>query len=383
MNLAATLRGTTYRFRDLKEVLAKANEEKSGDRLAGLAAASVSERIAAKRVLASVTLAELHENPVVPAEVDAVTRLILDDLQLPIYDSVKSWTVAELREHVLADTTSGADLLRLSRGLTSEMIAACAKLMTNLDLVYAARKIRVVVHATNTVGLPERLSVRLQPNHPSDSIEGIMASLREGLSYGAGDAVIGINPVDRRSGDDGEDPERHRRLHAAVAHPHAELLPGARHDADEGAGVGRAARPDVPVDRRDGEGAAQLRRDAAAARRGVRHDAEAGAVPGAERDVLRDRPGLGAVGRRARRGRSDDAGGAQLRPGPPLRPFSRQHGGRLHRPGVPLRRPADHPRRRSRITSWGSCTASRWGATPATPTTPTPIRTTSRTSRCC
>jgi ethanolamine ammonia-lyase large subunit len=195
MNLAATLRGTTYRFRDLKEVLAKANEEKSGDRLAGLAAASVSERIAAKRVLASVTLSELHENPVVPPEADAVTRLILDDLQRPIYDAVKSWTVAELREHVLADTTSGAELLRLSRGLTSEMIAACAKLMTNMDLVYAARKIRVVVHATTTVGLPGRLSVRLQPNHPSDSIEGIMASLREGLSYGAGDAVIGINPV--------------------------------------------------------------------------------------------------------------------------------------------------------------------------------------------
>ena len=95
MNLAATLRGTTYRFRDLKEVLAKANEEKSGDRLAGVAAESVSERVAAKRVLAEVTLAELHENPVVPPEQDAVTRLILDDLQRPIYDSVKSWTVAQ------------------------------------------------------------------------------------------------------------------------------------------------------------------------------------------------------------------------------------------------------------------------------------------------
>src|SRR5665213_312006 len=177
MNLASTLRGTTYRFRDLKQVLAKANEEKSGDRLAGLAAESVSERIAAKRVLS------------------AVTRLILDDLQRPIYDQVKSWTVADLRERVLDDTTDGAELLRLSRGLTSEMIAACAKLMTNLDLIVAARKIRVVVHATNTVGLAGRLSVRLQPNHPSDSIDGIMASLREGLSYGTGDAVIGINPV--------------------------------------------------------------------------------------------------------------------------------------------------------------------------------------------
>ena len=195
MNLAATLRGTTYRFRDLKQVLAKANEEKSGDRLAGLAAETVSERIAAKRVLADVTLRELYENPVVPPEQDAITRLILDDLQRPIYDSVKSWTVAKLREHVLSDEADGPSLLRLSRGLTSEMIAACAKLMTNMDLVHAARKIRVVVHATNTVGLPNRLSIRLQPNHPSDSIEGILASLRDGLVFGAGDAVIGVNPV--------------------------------------------------------------------------------------------------------------------------------------------------------------------------------------------
>ena len=161
MNLAATLRGTTYRFRDLKQVLAKANEEKSGDRLAGLAAESVSERVAAKRVLAEVTLQELYEKPGVPPEQDAVTRLILDDLQRPIYDSVKSWTVAKLREHVLSDENDGAALLRLSRGLSSEMIAACAKLMTNMDLVHAARKIRVVVHATNTVGLPGRLSIRL------------------------------------------------------------------------------------------------------------------------------------------------------------------------------------------------------------------------------
>jgi ethanolamine ammonia-lyase large subunit len=195
MNLAATLRGTTYRFRDVKDVLAKANEEKSGDRLAGLAAASVSERVAAKRVLAELTLHDLHENPVVPPEKDAVTRLILDDLQRPVYQSLKSWTVAQLREYVLSDRTTGPELLRLSRGLSSEMIAACAKLMTNLDLISAARKIRVVVHATNTLGLEGRLSTRLQPNHPSDSIEGILASLRDGLSYGSGDAVIGVNPV--------------------------------------------------------------------------------------------------------------------------------------------------------------------------------------------
>src|SRR5262245_6585281 len=136
MNLAATLRGTTYRFRDVKDVLAKANEEKSGDRLAGVAAASVSERVAAKRVLAALTLGELYENPVVPAERDAVTRLILDDIQRPIFEEIRSWTVARLREHVLDQRSDGPELLRISRGLTSEMIAACAKLMTNLDLIF-------------------------------------------------------------------------------------------------------------------------------------------------------------------------------------------------------------------------------------------------------
>ncbi|MFI5289931.1 MAG: ethanolamine ammonia-lyase subunit EutB, partial [Polyangia bacterium] len=195
MKLAATLRGTTYTFRDLTDVLAKANEEKSGDRLAGVIAHSATERIAAKLALSEVTLAELREHPVVPYETDAVTRLIQDDLNLPIYESVKSWTVARLREHVLDANVTGAELLRLSRGLTSEMIAACAKLMSNLDLIVAARKIRVVVHANNTLGEEGRLAVRLQPNHPSDDVDGILASTKEGLSFGAGDAVIGVNPV--------------------------------------------------------------------------------------------------------------------------------------------------------------------------------------------
>src|ERR1700747_2597016 len=121
MNLAATLRGTTYRFKDVKDVLARANEEKSGDRLAGVAAGAGSERGAAKRVLAELTLQDLYENPVVPAEKDAVTRLILDDLQRPVFDSIKSWTVARLPEHVLADGTTGAETLRLPRGLLSAL----------------------------------------------------------------------------------------------------------------------------------------------------------------------------------------------------------------------------------------------------------------------
>jgi len=193
--LKATLRGRTYTFRDIKDVLAKANEDKSGDRLAGVAAESAQERVAAKVVLSELTVHDITENPVIPYDDDAVTRLIIDDLNRPVYDSIKSWTIARLREHVLDNTVSGPDLLRLSRGLSSETIAACAKLMTNLDLITAARKIRVVVHCNNTLGLEGRLSNRLQPNHPSDSVDGILASLKDGVSYGCGDAVFGINPV--------------------------------------------------------------------------------------------------------------------------------------------------------------------------------------------
>jgi len=205
MKLAATLRGSTFVFRNLNDVLAKANEEKSGDRLAGLAADSMQERIAAKLVLSEITLGDLRENPAVPYEKDAVTRLIQDDLNLPLYNAVRGWTVAQLREHILDDRVTGPDLLRLSRGLTSEMIAAVSKLMSNLDLVVAAKKIRVIVHANNTLGGPGVLGTRLQPNHPSDDLDGIMASLKEGLAFGIGDAVIGINPVT-------DDPDTTRRI---------------------------------------------------------------------------------------------------------------------------------------------------------------------------
>jgi len=195
LKLRALLRGKTYQFESLREVMAKANEEKSGDRLAGVAASDALERVAAKLVLSEVPLAAFLEYPAVPYEEDSVTRLILDNLSQPIWQSMQNWTVSQLREHVLDSRVTGPDLLRLGRGLTSEMIAACAKLMSNLDLMVAGRKIRVVVHANNTLGLEGRMGVRLQPNHPSDSIEGILASLKDGLSFGAGDAVIGINPV--------------------------------------------------------------------------------------------------------------------------------------------------------------------------------------------
>ena len=195
MHLKTRLYGRVYAFRDLKEVLAKANEEKSGDRLAGIAAEDDAERVAAKIVLSDITLGDIRENPVVPYEEDEVTRIIQDDLNETIYRSIRNWTVAELREWILAETTSTEMIRRVSRGLSSEMIAAVAKLMSNLDLIYGAKKIPVTAHCNTTIGLPGTLSCRLQPNHPRDDLDGILASALEGLSYGAGDAVIGLNPA--------------------------------------------------------------------------------------------------------------------------------------------------------------------------------------------
>ncbi|EAF2352738.1 ethanolamine ammonia-lyase subunit EutB [Listeria monocytogenes] len=196
MILKTNLFGHTYQFKSITDVLAKANEEKSGDRLAGVAAESAEERVAAKVVLSKMTLGDLCNNPVVPYETDEVTRIIQDQVNDRIHDSIKNWTVEELREWILDHKTTDADIKRVARGLTSEIIAAVTKLMSNLDLIYGAKKIRVIAHANTTIGLPGTFSARLQPNHPTDDPDGILASLMEGLTYGIGDAVIGLNPVD-------------------------------------------------------------------------------------------------------------------------------------------------------------------------------------------
>ncbi|WP_372593361.1 ethanolamine ammonia-lyase subunit EutB [Actinotalea sp.] len=196
MQLATTLFGHRYEFRDIKELLAKANEDKSGDHLAGIAAQSSAERVAARFVLAEVTMETLRANPAVPYEEDEVTRVIDDGVNEAVYGEIKGMAVGELREWLLADTTTGDMIRRLSNGLTSEMVAAVTKVMSNLDLMLAASKIRVVKHATNTIGLPGTLGSRLQPNNQTDSVEGIRAAIYEGLSFGSGDSVIGINPSD-------------------------------------------------------------------------------------------------------------------------------------------------------------------------------------------
>ena len=196
MTLRSRLFGKTWDFPDIRVLMGKANEEKSGDRLAGLAADSAEERAAARFVLADLPLSALKDNPAVPYETDEVTRVIQDGINETVYREIAGWTVGALREWLLSDTTDGNAIARVSAGLTSEMIAAVTKLMSNLDLVYAASKIRVSKHAVNTIGIAGTLSNRLQPNHPTDSPEGIRASMYEGLSYGCGDAVIGINPAD-------------------------------------------------------------------------------------------------------------------------------------------------------------------------------------------
>lgn len=196
MLLRCKLHGKSFEFRDLRELMGKANEEKSGDQLAGLAATTALERAAAKYVLGEVTLRTLRENPAVPYEQDEVTRVIQDNIDSGVYEQVKNWSVGQLREWVLDNKTTGDEIRRISGGLTSEMIAAVAKIMSNLDLVLGASKIRVTAHANNTIGIQGTLASRNQPNHPTDDPDGIRAEIFEGLSYGSGDSVIGINPVD-------------------------------------------------------------------------------------------------------------------------------------------------------------------------------------------
>ncbi len=193
-NLSACVFGRSFTFGSVKEVMNKANELRSGDEQAGLAASSDRERVAAKRVLSQLTLDDLYESPSVPYERDEITRLCHDACDAGARRRLKNKSLAEVREWILDTRTTGDDILAVSPGLTPEMVAGVAKLMSNMDLVAAARKIRVVVRCNDTLGLAGRISSRLQPNHPRDSVEGILAVVLEGLSYGNGDAVIGVNP---------------------------------------------------------------------------------------------------------------------------------------------------------------------------------------------
>jgi ethanolamine ammonia-lyase large subunit len=195
VGFAHTLDATTYRFADLKDLLAKASPPRSGDELAGVAADSGAERVAAQMALAEAPLAQFLNDAVVPYERDEVTRLIIDTHDAVAFAPVRSLTVGGLRDWLLREEADTATLSALAPGLTPEMAAGVSKIMRLQDLIAVAAKCRVTTAFRNTIGLPGRLSTRLQPNHPTDDPAGIAASIIDGLLYGAGDAVIGINPV--------------------------------------------------------------------------------------------------------------------------------------------------------------------------------------------
>ncbi|SPB13528.1 ethanolamine ammonia lyase large subunit [Caballeronia novacaledonica] len=195
MSFSETVGVRTYRFDDLATLLAKATPRRSGDELAGIAAATEEERAAAKLALSAVPLRAFVEEALIPYDDDEVTRLIIDEHSKDAFAAVSHLTVGEFREWLLADSTDTAALVAVSQGLTPEMVAAVSKLMRNQDLILAAKKRPVVTRFRNTVGLPGHMSVRLQPNHPTDDVQGIAASMIDGLMYGCGDAMIGINPA--------------------------------------------------------------------------------------------------------------------------------------------------------------------------------------------
>ncbi|MGL3214560.1 ethanolamine ammonia-lyase subunit EutB [Bradyrhizobium sp. BR 1433] len=190
-----TIDATNYAFDDLRILLAKASPPRSGDRLAGIAADSAEEMIAARLALANVPLKQFLDEPVIPYEDDEVTRLILDSHDVAGFLPVSSLTVGGFRDWLLSDAASGAAIKKISRGITPEMVAAVSKLMRNQDLILVAKKCEVTTRFRNTIGLRGRMSTRLQPNHPFDDPKGITASILDGLLLGSGDACIGINPA--------------------------------------------------------------------------------------------------------------------------------------------------------------------------------------------
>jgi len=195
MPYAATIAGTRYRFPDLKTLLARATPLRSGDRLAGVAAADATERVAAQIALADLPLSRFLDEVVIPYEDDEVTRLIVDTHDAAAFAPVAALTVGGFRDWLLSDATGGDTLARLAPGLMPEMVAAVSKIMRLQDLIAVAAKCRVISRFRNTIGLPGCLSTRLQPNHPTDDLRGIAAAILDGLMLASGDAVIGINPA--------------------------------------------------------------------------------------------------------------------------------------------------------------------------------------------
>ena len=336
--------GIRYRFASLRELLARATPARSGDALAGIAARSAAERVAAQMALADVPLSLFLDHVVVPYEEDEVTRLIVDTHDAGAFAPLAHLTVGDFRDWLLSHQATPGVLAAAAPGITPEMAAAVSKLMRVQDLVLVARKCRVVTRFRNTLGLPGRLSTRLQPNHPTDDPRGILASVVDGLLYGSGDAVIGVNPASDAPSSlvrllDLLDVFRERHAiptqTCVLAHVTAQL---------------DAIRAGAPVDlvfqsiagtqaanRSFGVSLALLdeaRQAALELGRGTLGD-----------NVMYFETGQGSALSAAaapRRGPAD-LRGARLRGGAPLRPAAGEHRGGLYRARVPVRRQADHP----------------------------------------
>jgi hypothetical protein len=247
MLLRTKLHGKTYEFPDIRLLMGKANEEKSGDRLAGVAAETAAERAAARLVLAEVPLWVLRENPAAPYDQDEVTRVIHDALNERVYGEIKDWTVGQLREWILADTTTPEMIRRVANGLTAEMIAAVVKLMSNLDLIYGASKLRVTAHCNNTIGAAGH-ALQPQPaqsphgfarRHPRRGLRGPLLRLRRlGDRHQPGGRLLQLGGA--AAGDD-------LRRDQDVADSDAELRAFPRHHADEVHGGRRAGGSGLPV----------------------------------------------------------------------------------------------------------------------------------------
>ena len=365
---------TAYTFADLRELLGRASAQKSGDELAGLAARSAGERQAARSLLADVPLKTLLDEPLIPYEADEVTRLIVDGHDAPAFAPIANLSVGELRDWLLSSTPE--QLVKVRGGLTPEMVSAVCKLMRNQDLMLIASRCEVVTRFRNTLGLRGHFSTRLQPNHPTDDPRGVLASCLDGLMFGAGDAVIGINPaldsVDACTGllhllDD-------LRQTLRISHP--DLRPDPRDQHLAGHRKRRSGGPGVSEHRRNAARQPGLRYRPGTARRGARRrpQLETGG-PRAQRDVFRDRAGQRSEFGHPPRRRSTDLRGAGLRRGAALPAAAGQYGGGFYRPRVPLPTASRLSARDSKTTARASCWACRWAWTCATPTTPRPTRT--------
>jgi ethanolamine ammonia-lyase large subunit len=184
-----------YRFDNLADVMAKASPLRSGDQLAGVAALSSEQRVVAQMLLADLPLTDFLQETLIPYESDEITRLIIDEHDSAAFAEISHLTVGDFRNWLLKETTTEAELARIRSGITPEMVAAVSKIMRNQDLILVAKKCRIITKFRNTIGLSGHLSTRLQPNHPTDDVNGIAASIFDGLMYGNGDAIIGINPA--------------------------------------------------------------------------------------------------------------------------------------------------------------------------------------------